>query len=75
MIRSTRLTAEQKFAATQKRAERDKQERDRDRDARAAQIARPRALRLAKERDDDAGDEAKDGDAADDTAKGGKTDA
>jgi len=73
MIRSTRLTAEQKFAATQKRAERDKQERDRD--ARAAQIARPRALRLAKERDDDAGDEAKDGDAADDTAKGGKTDA
>ncbi|MDP6564667.1 MAG: hypothetical protein QF578_07560 [Alphaproteobacteria bacterium] len=49
MPKSARSRAEEQFAATQKKAKQDLEEKEMARRERADQIARLRALRLAKE--------------------------
>jgi hypothetical protein len=49
MFKSVKSTAEQKFAATQKKAKQAIKEQDKARQKRAENTARLRALRLAKE--------------------------
>lgn len=52
MVKSTRSRAEERFTATQKKNEQALKERERARKERAANTARLRALRLAREAGD-----------------------
>jgi len=53
MFKSVKSTAEQKFAATQKKAKQAVKEQDKARQEKAKNTARLRALRLAKETADE----------------------